>query len=44
MAAGNVVIGDSNIGTTPAQAHDNMPPFTAVRYIIALQGLFPSRN
>ncbi|MCA9543618.1 MAG: phage tail protein [Myxococcales bacterium] len=27
-----------------AQAHDNMQPFLAVQFCIALQGLFPSRN
>lgn len=26
------------------QGHDNMPPFLTVNFIIALQGLFPSRN
>ena len=26
------------------QAHQNMQPFLALNYIIALQGLFPSRN
>ncbi|MCX7554488.1 tail fiber protein [Marinicella sp. S1101] len=26
------------------QAHENMQPFIAVNYCIALQGLFPSRN
>ena len=26
------------------QPHDNMPPFQAVNFIIALQGVFPSRN
>lgn len=26
------------------QAHDNMQPYLAVQYVIALQGLFPSRN
>lgn len=26
------------------QAHENMPPYGTVRYIIALQGVFPSRN
>jgi microcystin-dependent protein len=25
-------------------SHNNMPPFTVVNYIIALQGVFPSRN
>jgi microcystin-dependent protein len=27
-----------------SQAHNNMPPFLGVNYIIALEGLFPSRN
>lgn len=26
------------------QAHNNMQPYLAVNYVIALQGLFPSRN
>lgn len=26
------------------QSHNNMPPYTVVNYIIALQGIFPSRN
>lgn len=26
------------------QPHDNMPPFLAINYIIALQGVFPPRN
>ncbi|MBL0313909.1 MAG: phage tail protein [Holophagaceae bacterium] len=26
------------------QAHENMPPFTVLNYVIALQGIFPSRN
>ena len=26
------------------QPHDNMPPYLAVNYIIALQGIFPSRD
>ncbi|WP_425102044.1 phage tail protein [Tropicibacter sp. S64] len=26
------------------QAHNNMPPFLTVNFIIALQGIFPSRN
>ena len=41
MAEGAVVIGDN----TPAGAsHENMPPFQVLNYIIAIQGLFPSRN
>jgi microcystin-dependent protein len=26
------------------RGHDNMAPFLALTFIIALQGLFPSRN
>ena len=32
----------SNVGG--GQAHDNMQPYLAVNFCIALQGLFPSRN
>ncbi|GAB5495172.1 MAG: tail fiber protein [Phycisphaerales bacterium] len=36
---------NSTIGHTGGgQAHDNMPPYGTVRYIIALQGVYPSRN
>ena len=27
-----------------SQPHDNMPPFLALNYVIALEGVFPSRN
>lgn len=30
--------------TGGSQAHENMPPYGTVRYIIALQGVYPSRN
>ena len=30
--------------TGGSQAHDNVQPFQCVNYIIALQGVFPSRN
>ena len=30
--------------TGGGQGHDNMQPFQCVNYIIALQGIFPSRN
>ncbi len=34
-----------NVGNTGSgQPYNNMQPFTVVTYIIALQGLFPSRN
>jgi microcystin-dependent protein len=33
------------IGTVgQAAPHDNMPPFTTVRFIIAVEGIFPARN
>ena len=32
----------TNVGGS--QAHDNMQPYLALNYCIALQGLFPSRN
>jgi microcystin-dependent protein len=34
-------------GSSPSgggQAHDNMPPYLVVNFVIALQGIFPSRN
>lgn len=30
--------------TGSSQSHNNMQPFLALNYVIALQGLFPSRN
>jgi microcystin-dependent protein len=32
----------ANVGG--GQAHDNMQPYLALNFCIALQGLFPSRN
>ena len=40
MAAGGVQIGSVGGG----QAVNNMPPFQVVRFVIALAGLYPSRN
>ncbi len=40
MAAGGVQIGSVGEG----QAVNNMPPFQVVRFVIALAGIFPSRN
>ena len=34
----------SIVNTGGSQAHENMQPFLAVNFCIALQGLFPSRN
>ena len=30
--------------TGGSQAHDNMSPYLVVTFVIALQGIFPSRN
>ena len=41
----NVAMGASMIANTGGgQAHDNMQPYLAVNFCIALRGLFPSRN
>ncbi len=32
----------SNSGSS--QSHNNMPPFLGIYHVIALQGIFPSRN
>ena len=40
MATGGVQIGNAGSG----QAVNNMPPFQVVRFVIALAGIFPSRN
>ncbi|NNF56787.1 MAG: phage tail protein [Rhodothermaceae bacterium] len=39
-----VVPGATTDTTGGGQPHENMPPFLAVYYCIALQGIFPSRN
>jgi len=41
----NSVMSAAAVGTTgPGQPHDNMPPYLAVNYIIALAGVFPARS
>lgn len=40
MAAGNISVGTAG----GSQPHNNMQPFTGLNYIIALEGIFPSRN
>ena len=40
-----VTMSSASVGTTGAgQGHENMPPFLTLNFVIALQGLFPSRN
>ena len=34
----------SGVGVTGGVAHQNMQPYLAVNFVIALQGIFPSRN
>jgi len=43
--AQNAMLSNGAISTAGGgQAHNNMPPFQALNYIICLQGIFPSRN
>ena len=41
---GSIGLSGSTAATGGNQAHDNMPPFLTVNFVIALVGLFPSRN
>jgi microcystin-dependent protein len=44
-AAANVTMAPQAIGTTGgSQPHDNMSPYLVTNFVIALQGIFPSRN
>lgn len=42
MAAGAITTTVAATGN--GSPHDNMPPYRAMNYIIALQGIFPSRS
>jgi microcystin-dependent protein len=42
LRADSVEVTNANAGG--GQSHNNMPPFQCVHFIIALQGIFPSRN
>lgn len=52
LAAGNQYSASANTSLNPAalgvaggsQPHDNMPPYLVVNFIIALEGIYPSRN
>jgi microcystin-dependent protein len=41
---GSALAGDSLADTGGTQAHNNMQPYLALNFIIALQGLYPSRS
>jgi microcystin-dependent protein len=44
-ANANTSMNPANVGNTGgSQPHDNMPPYLAVYFVIALQGIFPSQN
>jgi len=44
-AANNVNMNPAAIGLTGANLpHNNLPPFLSVLFVIALQGIYPSRN
>lgn len=44
-ASDGTVMGPGMIQPTPAsQPHENMQPYVAVTFIIAMQGVFPARN
>lgn len=44
-ATANTTMNAEAIGTVgSSQAHNNMQPYTAVSFCIALQGIYPSRN
>lgn len=44
-ATANEVMNPTAVGTAGgSQPHDNMPPYLCVSFIIALEGIFPSRN
>jgi microcystin-dependent protein len=42
MSAGSINVSQSNVGAN--QAVNNMQPFLAINFIIALQGIYPSRS
>jgi len=44
-AAPNATLDPTSLATSgSAQPHENMPPFLALSFIIALEGVFPSQN
>jgi microcystin-dependent protein len=44
-AAPNATLNPGSMANTGgSQAHDNMPPYLVLNFVIALQGIFPSQN
>jgi microcystin-dependent protein len=44
-AASNTTLAPGSVGNTGgSQPHDNLSPYLALNFVIALQGIFPSRN
>ena len=44
-APGNATLASGAIGDAGGnQPHENRPPYLGLNYIIALEGIFPSRN
>ena len=43
-ATTGTVNGTTTASTGSGQSHENRMPFVAINYVIALQGIFPSRN
>lgn len=43
-AANTAMLGTAVSSVGGSQPHENMPPFLALNFAIALQGVFPSRN
>ena len=44
MSAGSISVSGTAGNTGGGQSHANMPPYLAVNFIIALVGIYPSRN
>ena len=40
----SLAIDPTTVGSAGGQGHENMQPYLALNYCIALRGLFPSRN
>ncbi len=43
-ALSNTAVSSTIQATGGSQAHNNMPPFLVLNFVIALQGIFPSQN